>query len=64
MRRREFITVLGSAAAWPLVTSAQERGRTYHIGFLIPFGRETPTVGVFLDELPLTAVYHSTRLPS
>ena len=57
MRRREFITLLGSAAAWPLAARAQQGERMRRIGMLLPASaddlRFQTLVGAFLQGLAL-----------
>src|SRR6516165_6571462 len=51
MRRREFITLLGGAAAWPLVARAQQPGKIARIGFMRGAGPNEKEFNAFRSGL-------------
>ena len=57
IRRREFITLLSGAAAWPLAARAQQREQVRRVGILLPATADDAVwqdrVGAFLQALGL-----------
>ena len=63
MRRREFISLIGgAAAAWPLTVRAQEPGRVYRVALVMPVGRDEPASLAFLDELRIQGFVEGKNL--
>jgi putative ABC transport system substrate-binding protein len=50
MRRREFIALLGASVIWPFVATAQQAGRIYRLGVLLPHPRDVPVNVAFVEE--------------
>ena len=68
MNKREFITLLGGAAAWPLAARAQQGERVRRIGVLLPATADDPVwqtrFGAFLQGLGQSGwtIGHNVRI--
>jgi hypothetical protein len=66
VKRREFFTLIGSAAVAQLVrrpvARAQDVARTYRLGVIFGGSRETPRVVAFFDELKLLGFVEGKNL--
>src|SRR2546423_13053113 len=51
VNRREFITLAGGAATWPLVARAQIQPKMLRVGFVGVQPRESPVYGNFLKRM-------------
>ena len=51
LRRRQFVTLLGGATAWPLAVRAQQAEKRYTVGILSAGSENTALSAAFSDAL-------------
>jgi hypothetical protein len=63
MKRREFVTLLGGAAAWPLAARAQHYAKVAKVGFLYPGPQQAsvPRIATILRGLNAAGITRQSR---
>jgi putative tryptophan/tyrosine transport system substrate-binding protein len=62
MRRRDFAGLIFGALTLPFAARAQEAGRVYRLGVLVPAAKDSAAIKAFFDELRLNGFTEGQNL--